>query len=182
MPEGLEDEPVVDQVAERPAETLEQQRMEPTRAVCLDQMHEERSQLATLVVPISELVRIRRVEGDPEEDEARIGIFARPLRSREPSQGAMQSNPLGVWISLNGGLVLRTQAGDRAGCHRRHRLAPTLRPPHQHKPLLSEGQQGVALPQETPRERPLAAITESLPATKPAHQGDSLYRAACATQ
>mgnify|MGYP007072872472 CR=1 FL=1 len=83
---------------------------------------------------------------------------------------------------LDGGLVLRTHAGDRAGCHRRHRLPPMLRPPHQHKPLLSEGQQGVALPQETPRERPLAAITESLPATKPARQEDSLYGADCATQ
>lgn len=83
---------------------------------------------------------------------------------------------------LDGGLVLRTHAGDRAGCHRRHRLAPTLRPPHQHEPLIPERHHGIALPHKAPRERPLAAITESLPATKPARQEDSLYGADCATQ
>lgn len=147
--------------------------MEPTLALCLDRTHEERSQLATLVVPISELVRIRRAEGDPEEDEARIGIFARPPRSREPSQGAMQSNPLGVWISLNGGLVLRTQAGDRAGCHRRHRLTPMLCPPHQHEPLIPERRHGIAVPHKARWESPRAAIIESLPARKQVHQPDA---------
>jgi hypothetical protein len=103
LPERFEDEPVVDQGADGAGELAVQGVVQAVGVVDGEQAGEEGVGLDALAVFEAELAGVGGVEGDPEEQEAGVGVVDFLLGAGEPADGAGGCGCAGV------------RAGRRAG-------------------------------------------------------------------